>query len=121
MDDLKDITASAAHLARAMNSYISTRDYEGTKKTAMEARIIRFLEDGMIAASKIVNAEDDMTVEDAAAFENFHVTRSQVMALLVEPEEGLTPEPSPEPSSNGIAEDEETIPEVAMSGKKRHG
>ena len=106
MDDLKDMTAAVAHLARAMNSYVSTRDYEGTKKLAMEARIIRLLEDGMVAASKMINAEDDMTVEDAAAFENFHVTRRQVMELV---EEDHKLEPSP----NGMAE-EEAIPEPAM-------
>ena len=64
----------------------------------MEARIIRALEDGMVAAAALLNKEDGFTVDDAAAFENFHVTRAQVMGMLKEPDE-------PEPADEGAKVD----------------
>ena len=108
MDELKDLTATAAHLTRARQSYIGTDDYEGTKKFAMEARIIRALEDGMVAAADLLNQEDGFTVDAAAAFENFHVTRAQVMEMLKQRDA----EPEPEPvGAHNVASDV-SVPEM---------
>lgn len=104
MDELKDITAAAGHLARARNSYIASGDHEETKKVTMEARLIRLMEDGMAKASDMVNKEEELKLEDYAAIESFHAMRSGVKSLL------QTNENEPE-SSNGKVEE---MPEPEM-------